>query len=168
MPSLRPLLRLQVQIAIWAMLLVVALAPRRSMEVCGGECCAAATAAGQACGCCCGGDVDAEEGPAACHEGHAEGLAGSDATSSGDGTNPDHNHASSCGNCRVSVSLSLELGPLPQLVQHSFAPLASLELASAPEWPANASATGGTWPFDTGPPRPDPKTLLIATTNLRL
>lgn len=150
---------------IWAVLLVVAMAPRRSVEVCRGECCATATAAGHACECCCGGATAAEEPTAACHE-HVP--TGGLATGREDGTAPDHNRATSCGNCRVSVSLTLELGPLPQMVHHSFAPLASLELASAPAWDGGDCAPGGTWPFDTGPPRPDPKTLLIATTNLRL
>lgn len=163
MPSLRPLLRLPVQIVIWAMLLLVALAPRRSVEVCTGDCCAAAAASGHACECCSHCDAAAE--PCAAQELSAE--AAEEGTTA-ESTGPDQNRARFCGNCRISVSLSVELGPLPQTVSPGAGALACLGLASDAARPGNQPETDGIWPFDTGPPRPDPKARLIATTNLRL
>jgi len=149
---------------ILALLVLTAMAPRQPLEVCTGECCAAAAADGHACECCghCGGDT-ATLSPATQEHAPEATLA-----VAGDiGEQPDRNRSRPCGDCLVNVSLAVQLGPLPQAIDHQAGNPACTGVATSQLPPSSREGTDGAWPFVTGPPRPDPKTSLIATTILR-
>lgn len=152
-PSLSWLLRLPTQIALWALLLVAAFGPQRSFSVCTADaCCSGDSGVPCDCGCSCGRDAAASAAQAEPTNGEPR---------------PDRNRALGCTDCAVDVALPVELGqpqrgadlPTDHAPCVGFVPPA---FACTP-----IARTPGGWPFGTGPPRPDPRTDLIATTNLR-
>jgi hypothetical protein len=127
-------------------LLVVALAPHVPMTVCTGDCCAAADEPASCCegGCCAGG---APHDPAPGEE-RSRDLCGP--------------------HCCVDLLVDVDPAPVPGAPEreHPRIAICALPLAGCaapragwPEW---------TTPHDTGPPRVDRRTTLIASTVLRL
>ncbi|MFO1076161.1 MAG: hypothetical protein U1E73_00380 [Planctomycetota bacterium] len=151
MPT-RKLLRMLLLAAGWLLLLAALCGPHTSWSVClTGHCrhqAAAAAPRPAAHGCCCGHDAPAR----------AELRLGEEG-----------NDASCPHGCCVDFMIALENGPLPTMVAAPdlTPPLVALLPAPADE-PATAGANAARHAFDdTGPPRPDAKTALRATTVLR-
>lgn len=148
------LLRLPAQIVIWTLLAIAALGPRGHVSVCTGDACCAEGAAREAAGCCCNCgccDDDRDEAPADASKAKLPG---------------EQNRGVTCTGCCVDLSLPIELGPLPRPTEMP-AELACTGATAAFRLPEGREVVPSVWPYETGPPRPDPRTDLIVTTILR-
>lgn len=125
-------------------MLVALLGPHQQWSVCLTGMCSDAVTATVASGCCCEVDQDADRGK-------------------GDG----ENRGDCCPGCCLDLAMTIEEGPLPNPVQSpevNDSAVATLPPGLSPPSSATASRYGG---HDTGPPRTDQRTDLIATTVLR-
>jgi len=157
------LLRPPAQIVIWVLLLVVMFGPRRPMTVCTGESCCAvdhqtkSVEVGEpecaSCGCC----APADAGPADADA----------ALEAAPGSRPTRHRGRTCVDCCIDVSLPIELTLVPRTVEVPEAGSATIGAVSVAFLPVIVPTGNLRSPFDTGPPRPDPRTNLLATTILR-
>lgn len=151
----RNLLRCTIQVATWLLLLVVAFGSRSQFGVCRADACCSAADSSCTCGCC--GCCAAEANPA---------PAGKTLAPTADLGLPAL-HAHGCTDCRLDLSLPLQPAPMPRPVHApDLEPIAIAWFSAGPvQHPATAEPCP--CPFDTGPPRPDGRTELLATTILR-
>lgn len=148
------LLRLPAQIVIWTLLAIAALGPRSHVSVCTGDACCEAGAAMEAAGCCCNCgccNSDCDEAPEDADQGTPPG---------------EQNRGVTCTGCRLDLSLPIEVGPVPSPFETP-AELTCAGLAVPVRGPEGRDEDPSVWPYETGPPRPDPRTNLIVTTILR-
>lgn len=159
------LLRPPAQIVIWVLLLVVMFGPRHPVTVCTGDsCCAVAhqtpTEAVDepecaCCGCCAHAHAVAKPADA------------DTALEVAAGSRPASQRGRTCVDCCVDVSLPIDLTLVPRPVEAPTAGATCIGVAPVAFLPVVAPPSEPLWPFDTGPPRPDPRTSLLATTILR-
>ncbi len=142
----RSLLRLPIQIAIWTLMLVALLGPHTHWSIClTGNCDARIETAAAHCSC--------------CHDDAAE-----DDRDEGDGSNRGY----TCADCCVDLAMAIDEGPMPRPVIAPTIEHEELVAVLPVAVPAAGSAVAARLlGHDTGPPRTDRRTDLIATTILR-
>ncbi len=154
---------------IWVLLLVVMFGPRRPVSVCTGDACCTVVAQDPSraadepecacCGCCANVHVAAKP---------RELAAKVEVTTGGRPTGqPPSQRGRTCVDCCVDVSLPIDLTLVPRTVEVPDAGSAAVGVTSIAFLPVIAPTPELRGPFDTGPPRPDPRTSLLATTILR-
>ena len=142
----KALLRLPVQIAVWTLLLIALLGPHTPWSVClTGKCnhpiAVDVTAAGEVCSCC-----HHEKKPGKCGTGE---------------------NGAGCPGCCIDLAMAIDEAPLPTPVTvPDLDPGIVAILPAAVPAPSCAKAARYAG-LDTGPPRTDQRTDLIATTILR-
>ena len=144
------------QIAVWTLMLIALLGPHTSWSIClTGICIERVETVAACCSCC----HDAADGDAE----------GSDAVDSeqGRGDGDGENRGDTCPGCCLDLALAIDEAPLPKPVS---APNVDHEVAAIlpPQVLDTGSAVAARYQgHDTGPPRVDRRTALIATTILR-
>lgn len=149
----RNLLRCTIQVATWILLLVTAFGSRSQFGVCTADVCCNPTTTTSTCGCC--GCCASTPHGTALREG---------ATTDGDLPSL---QPRGCTECRLDLSLPLQPAPLPRTVHAPDLETSAIAWFAAGPGQQPAAAEPCPCPFDTGPPRPDRRTGLLATTVLR-
>lgn len=135
------------QIAIWTLMLVALLGPHTQWSVCLTGKCTTRVEAATACSGCCQGGVASEDR----------------------GTGDGENGGDCCAGCCIDLAMVIDEGPLPRPVvapatDHEHEVIAVLP---APATDTSSAVAARLLGHDTGPPRVDRTTALIATTILR-